>query len=336
MSPDPFDSIIGRSRAAEAMRTFGRRAAAVDAPVLILGESGTGKGVLARAIHQASRRRSRPFVAVNCAAIPESLFESEFFGHVRGAFTGAQYTHKGLFEQAHTGTLFLDEIGELAMPSQAKLLTALEDQLIRRVGAERMSHVDVRIIAATACDLPSHVNAKTFRADLYHRLSILSLEIAPLRSRAEDIPMLADHLRESIAARYQLPHMPRLAIEACAHLQGQEWPGNVRELANAIERAMLLCNGASITSEHLSLGIRSGMAASPRPTTPTGARYSFIGTVEQEQAEICSALAVCRGNKTRAAALLGMSRNTLLNKLRMINGDKLSTIAQKTFDEVES
>src|SRR5688572_5974790 len=181
MSADPFEAIIGASRAAEAMRAFGRRAASVAAPVLLLGESGTGKGVLARAIHNASARASKPFVAVNCAAVPESLFESEFFGHVRGAFTGAQYAHKGLFEQAHQGTLFLDEIGELPATAQAKLLTTLEDGAVRRVGGERVSAIDVRIIAATTADVEAATDGRKFRVDLLHRLSILTHTVPALR-----------------------------------------------------------------------------------------------------------------------------------------------------------
>src|SRR5688500_4463329 len=163
VSNDPFERILGTSRAAEAIRTFGRRAAAVDAPVLLLGESGTGKGVLARAIHEASPRAKGPVVAVNCAAIPEALFESEFFGHVRGAFTGAQYAHRGLFEQAHNGTLFLDEVGELPLMAQAKLLTVIEDRIVRKVGAERTSQVNLRVVAATACGLAEAVASGRFR-----------------------------------------------------------------------------------------------------------------------------------------------------------------------------
>src|SRR5688572_8276713 len=242
MSKDSFDAIIGTSRAAEAMRAFGRRAARVDAPVLLLGESGTGKGVMARAIHAASPRAHRPFVSVNCAAVPEALFESEFFGHVRGAFTGAQYTHKGLFEQAHTGTLFLDEVGELPLTAQAKLLTTLEDREVRRIGAERVAIVDVRIIAATACDLAANVAARSFRADLFHRLSILFFELPPLRRRLDDLPALAQHLLACHATRYDRS-APTLSQAAIAELQEHPWPGNVRELSNALERALLMRSG---------------------------------------------------------------------------------------------
>jgi transcriptional regulator with PAS, ATPase and Fis domain len=313
MATDPFQAIVGTSDAAEAMRSFGRRAARVDAPVLLLGESGTGKGVMARAIHAASRRASRPFVAINCAAVPDSLFESEFFGHVRGAFTGAQYTHKGLFEQAHTGTLFLDEIGELPLAAQAKLLTTLEDREVRRVGAERVATVDVRIIAATAADLLADVAARRFRADLFHRLSILLFELPPLRRRLDDVPDLAQHLLTCLAARYERD-APPLSDRALAQLKRHSWPGNVRELSNTLERALLLRQGASITLHTATLpaASRTGNQHVHAPAS----RYSFIGSSEEELEQIRSALTTCRGNKTRAAALLGMSRNTLLNKLR--------------------
>jgi transcriptional regulator with PAS, ATPase and Fis domain len=316
MSTDPFAAIIGSSRAAAAMRRFGKRAAAVDAPVLLLGESGTGKGVLARAIHHASARAARPFVAVNCAAIPESLFESEFFGHVRGAFTGAQQAHKGLFEQAHSGTLFLDEVAELPLPAQAKLLTALEDRVIRRVGSEREARVDVRIVAATVCDLGEYVRTRRFRVDLFHRLSVLCFEIPPLRTRPEDIAELARHLTMTIATRYGR-NPPALPAETCARLIEHAWPGNVRELSNTVERALLLLNGSVITPNSIA-PLTTATARAPLNETVL-VRYSFAGTIEEEHARIQEALSTCRGNKTRAAALLGMSRNTLLNKLRTSN-----------------
>src|SRR5688572_28246211 len=221
----PMERILGESQAAEAIRAFGRRAAAVDAPVLLLGESGTGKGILARAIHDASRRARHAFVAVNCAAIPEALFESEFFGHVRGAFTGAQYAHKGLFEQAHGGTLFLDEVGELPLVSQAKLLTTIEDRLVRKVGGERTASVDSRIIAATACALQRRVAEGRFRTDLFHRLRILSFTLPPLRNRPGDIAVLAHELLRIFAVRYNRPHA---FLDAASHalLAAHSWPGN--------------------------------------------------------------------------------------------------------------
>jgi transcriptional regulator with PAS, ATPase and Fis domain len=313
MSPDPFDSIIGHSRAAEAMRAFGRRAAAVDAPVLLLGESGTGKGILARAIHLASPRRQRPIVAINCAAIPEALFESEFFGHVRGAFTGAQYSHKGLFEQAHLGTLFLDEIGELPLPAQAKLLTTLEDREVRRVGAERVSTVDVRIISATTLDVHSAAAEGRFRVDLLHRLSILTHIVPALRQRDGDLGLLAETFLRDSAARHGRACVG-ISEAACDVLYRHDWPGNIRELANVMEAAVLFCDDAVLAPQHLN--IRSHVR-SVEPAAGLG-RYAFAGSVLEERRLILQTLARCRGNKSQAAMELGMSRNTLHNKLRQL------------------
>jgi transcriptional regulator with PAS, ATPase and Fis domain len=311
---DPFDSIIGSSRSALEIRRFGRLAAGVDAPVLLLGESGTGKGVLARAIHQASRRHARPFVAVNCAAVPEALFESEFFGHVRGAFTGAQYTHKGLFEQANTGTLFLDEIGELPATAQAKLLTVLEDRLVRRVGAEKTSQIDVRIIAATTLDVHAASADGHFRVDLLHRLSVLTFTLPALRARNGDLRILAEMFLREMADRHRRS-CDMFSECAIAAIHAHTWPGNIRELANAIETAVLYCDDVAVTSRHLSISPLRAAATSP---AYGGLRYSFHGSTVQESTQIREALSACRGNKTRAAALLGMSRSTLLNKLRLI------------------
>ena len=316
MSEDPFTRILGHSAAAEAMRTFGRRAATVDAPVLLLGESGTGKGVLARAIHDASARARGAFVAVNCAAVPDSLFESEFFGHVRGAFTGAQYAHKGLLEQAHGGSLFLDEVGELPLGAQAKLLTAIEDRQVRRVGGERTQAVNVRIIAATACDLQSLLATNGFRRDLYHRLSVLSFHITPLRNRITDLALLCDSILLHITRRYQRAPM-RCAPETLERLAAHDWPGNVRELANTLERAVLSSSGSMLTPSSLAIPARVQLVRELAQPTPR-ARYSFVGSPAEELALIEAAIARCRGNKTRAAEILGMSRNTLLNKLRRL------------------
>ena len=313
MSTDPFDSIIGHSRAAQAMRTFGRRAATVTAPVLLLGESGTGKGVLARAIHQASARSARPFVAINCAAVPDALFESEFFGHVRGAFTGAQSTHKGLFEQAHTGTLFLDEIGELPMPAQAKLLTAIEDRVIRRVGAERAAMVDVRIIAATTLDVFAASATGRFRVDLLHRLSVLNYTLPALRARNGDLRILAEMFIGEFSARYQRA-CTGISECAAAALYAHTWPGNIRELANVMETGVLYCDDAILHARHLSIHGAQPVAAS----TIVPGRYGFAGPASDETQVILQTLSRCRGNKSQAAMELGMSRNTLHNKLRQL------------------
>ena len=324
---DPFEAIIGASRAAQAIRDFAARAAAVDAPVLLTGESGTGKSLVARAIHAASRRARAPLVAVNCASVPESLFESEFFGHARGAFTGAHQPHRGLFEQAHNGSLFLDEIAELPTALQAKLLTALEDGEIRRVGAERTARVDVRLIAATNANLHHAVHAGDFRPDLYHRLVVLAFRLPPLRERGDDIDLFLHSFLDLFARRH---HRPATGFDTAAHvrLRNHPWPGNVRQLANAVEAAVLACDGTRIAPRHLPRILLDDdvLVATPRATqaaatTSNGAagdghRYSFYGSTAEELRHIQDVLRRCRGNRTRAAAELGMSRNTLRAKLR--------------------
>jgi len=306
---DPFSRILGSGAGAHAIREFGRRAAAVDAPVLLTGESGTGKGVLARAIHQASARARQPFITVNCAAIPESLFESEFFGHIRGAFTGALQSHRGLFEQANRGTLFLDEVGELPLAMQAKLLTAIEDREIRKVGAERTIQVDARLIAATAAPLEQLVAKGSFRRDLFHRLRVLGFALTPLRGRSLDILELTRHFVRSYAAEY---HRSITAIDerALACLRAHAWPGNVRELANTLLAAVLVCDGTTLLLEHIE------QALAPAATvTAIATRYQTKAERAEELATIEDALRRCGGNKTKAAQSLGMSRNTLRRKL---------------------
>jgi DNA-binding NtrC family response regulator len=363
--PDSVGALVGASPQSEAMRAFARRAAAVSAPVLLTGESGTGKGVLARAIHAASRRARAAFVPVNCAGVPESLFESEFFGHTRGAFTGAHYAHRGVLEQAHGGSLFLDEIGELPLPLQAKLLTVLEDGEIRRVGGERSIRVDARLIAATAVDLDAAVAAGRFRLDLYHRLLVLGFSIPPLRERGDDAWLLARHFLARHRARYERG-VRGFSEAAQRRIREYGWPGNVRQLSHAIEAAVLACEGDVIRARDLPVrtwaGAGGGIVAEPRaggaqvapgvssraglpagPTdpahgvAPVGApaqafpadgggnaaerlrtRYSFFGTPEAERACIIAALEAARGNKTRAAAALGMSRNTLRARMRAL------------------
>ena len=325
--------ILGQSSATLEIYDFGRRAAAVDAPVLLTGESGTGKGLLARFIHHHSRRATRPFIAVNCAGIPESLFESEFFGHTRGAFTGAHDHRRGLFEQANGGTLFLDEIGELPLQLQAKLLTAIEDGEIRRLGAERTLHVDVRLIAATGVDLENAVLQNRFRRDLYHRLLVLSFHLPPLRERDGDIDLLARHFLDLYRRKYQRP-ISGFEPAAARWLADYPWPGNIRELAHAIEAAVLACDSnrlrvrdlpntilthrirdRSTTSASVDATPATSPATAERLPPPTG-RYSFYGNAEDERKYIAETLRRFHGNKTRAAAALGMTRNTLRLKLR--------------------
>lgn len=322
--------ILGESRAALEIYQFARRAAAVDAPVLLTGESGTGKGLLARAIHGTSRRAARPLVAINCAGVPDSLFEAEFFGHIRGAFTGAHESRRGLFEQADGGTLFLDEIGELPLQLQAKLLTALEDGEIRRIGAERTRRVDVRLIAATGVDLAEAVRDRRFRRDLYHRLLVLSFHLPPLRRREGDITHLARHYLDRFRERYRRP-IEGFDPAALERLEKYPWPGNIRELAHAVEAAVLHCDAPRIRVRDLPDAI---LAQGPGPATeevaeertatevaPPAGRYSFYGTDEEERDHIAEALRRYHGNKTRAARALGMARSTLRQKLRSLGLD---------------
>jgi DNA-binding NtrC family response regulator len=313
---DSLAAIIGSSRAAHAIRDFARLAARVDATVLITGETGTGKGILAAAIHDNSRRARGPFIAVNCAGVPESLFESEFFGHARGAFTGAHQTRRGLFEQAHGGTLFLDEIGELTLTLQAKLLTTLEERIVRRLGAESQLHVDVRVIAATGVDLETAIAQRSFRLDLYHRLLVLSFHMPALRERGSDIAVLARHFLCIYAARHDR-HVGDFTPAALHVLEHNAWPGNVRQLAHAVEAAVLSARGPQLTPADLPRRILLGVP--PQAAEP--ARYSFYGTASEERARIVSALRACGGNLTRTARALGMSRNTLRTRIRQLGID---------------
>ncbi len=315
---DPFRALLGTSGALAAVRAFGVRAAAVQAPVLLTGESGTGKGLLARAIHQASSRADAEFVAVNCAGVPETLFESEFFGHVRGAFTGAGQAHRGLLEQAHGGTLFLDEIGELPPAMQAKLLTVLDDGLVRRIGAERVIRTDARIIAATNADLDQAVARGAFRRDLLFRLLVLTCEIPPLRRRDGDIAFLA---RIFLARHRERHRRPAHAFEPSAleALERYAWPGNVRELEHAIESAVLACDGPRLGTRHLPGRVVRDRVPAARHSR--SGRYRFHGTPDEERQLIRDALARCRGNRTRAAQQLGMSRTTLRARMRSLGID---------------
>ncbi len=253
-----FDGMIGGSAAMREVFERIEKVAATSSNVLILGESGTGKELVARAIHTRSARRGSEMVSVNCAAIPPTLIESELFGHEKGAFTGAIATRAGLIEAADGGTLFLDEIGELPLPVQAQLLRVLQHGEVRRVGANRVHHVDVRLLAATHRDLPSMIDAQTFRADLYFRLRVVDIHLPPLRARGDDIDELALYLLDKICARLGLRRRT-LTPEALQAIRAHPWLGNVRELENAIERAAILCDVHALAPEHL------GLAAVGRP-----------------------------------------------------------------------
>jgi two-component system response regulator AtoC len=318
--------LVGESQGMIQVRRFLTRAATVDVPVLILGETGTGKSLLARALHAASGRAHGPFVAVNCAAVPEPLFESELFGHRRGAFTGALEDRAGLMETSHRGTLLLDEIGELPPAQQAKLLTALEEGEVRPVGARQPVRVDVRVVSATACALESRIEQGTFRRDLFHRLALLEVRLPPLRERPDDLPRLAAHFLADASARHRLA-CPSLDGGTLELLAAHSWPGNVRELDHALEAALILAGERGFTASLASvLGGRIAPAVTPapssaRPTNGHGSaqpdgRDSFYGSDAEERERIRAALDRCRGNRTRAAHDLGMSRNTLRDRMR--------------------
>jgi DNA-binding NtrC family response regulator len=303
--------IIGASRAAAAVREFARLAAGVDAPVLITGETGTGKGVLAAVIHGGSRRARGGLIAVNCAGVPDSLFESEFFGHARGAFTGAHSTRRGLFEQAHGGTLFLDEIGELTPTLQAKLLTTLEQGEVRRLGSESTLRVDARVISATGVEIESAVASGRFRLDLYHRLLVLSFHLPPLRERGADILLLARHFLCIYAARHER-RVGDLHAATIRLIESHPWPGNIRQLAHTMEAAVLLARGPLIRPEDLPRRIMQRTRGEP---AGPAARYSFYGSPAEERNRIIGALRAHHGNMTRAARALGMARNTLRRRM---------------------
>ena len=297
--------LIVESRQMRAALELVARVAEHNTTVLITGESGTGKEVIARAIHRASPRAARSFVGINCAAIPESLLESELFGHVRGAFTGANADKAGLFDQADGGTLLLDEIGELPGPLQAKLLRVLQEGEIRRVGDQKTRRVDVRVLAATARDLAAEAAAGRFREDLFYRLNVVAIELPPLRQRREDIAPLARHFVARLAQRFG--RSLALSDAAVAWLEAQEWRGNVRELENAIERAVVLTDRDALEPQDF--------AHVPRTThhAPAGRLSDVVEAVERQA--IAAALEESSGNRRAAAKRLGVSLRTLFYKM---------------------
>jgi DNA-binding NtrC family response regulator len=316
-----FPRIIGESAVLARAARQAQQVAPRSTTVLLLGESGTGKELFARAIHQLSDRAKGPFVAINCAAIPETLIENELFGHERGAYTGADARRAGRFELAHGGTLFLDEVGELPLAVQSKLLRALESGTITRLGGGADVDVDVRVVAATNRDLQAAAARREFREDLYFRLAVFPVHIPALRERDGDVALLAAHF----AARSGVEVRGRgLAIspEALARLEEYSWPGNVRELQNCIERACILSDGPTIGVDDLDLRALEG--GPPEPRDPFDG-IDYTGTLAQvtervlgavERRKIASALAACDGNRTRAAEQLGISTKTLLAKIR--------------------
>jgi DNA-binding NtrC family response regulator len=297
------------------------RAAATDATVLLEGESGTGKELFARALHALSPRSEGPFVAINCAAIPDTLLETELFGYEKGAFTGAANRKPGRFELAHRGTLFLDEIGELPLALQAKILRALEEKRFERVGGTQSLHVDVRVVAATNRNLKQRVAERQFREDLYFRLSVFPIQIPPLRERSGDVVILARHFVDRFSREVNKKVLT-LSPAALDELKAYAWPGNVRELQNCIERSVILCDDETIHPRHLSLSFRNPVA--PAPINPwdqidlsgTMAEALRRTTLEVERRKIDQAVKEAAGNKVRAADLLQVSYKTLMQKLK--------------------
>jgi len=318
--PESSGKIVGASRPMRELLDLINRAGRSVSNILITGESGTGKELVARAVHEASARREHDFVAVNCAAIPSELVESELFGHTGQAFTGARAARAGLFETADGGTLFLDEIGELPLNVQPKLLRVLQEGTIRRVGESREKKVDVRLIAATNRDLEKAVEKGEFREDLYWRVNVIHLHIAPLRERVFDIPLLVEHFLSKIARKQNLVPL-KIAPETLALLTAYTWQGNVRELENTIERAVALARGSLITIEDLPEKIRN--ASSQTSAILAAAKAKRIPLAELERNYILEILQECGGNKSRAAEILGLDRKTLYRKLEEYEAGKV-------------
>jgi len=310
-----FASIISRSSSMQQVFDLIRKVCDYKTTVLIMGESGTGKELVARALHFEGRRRNAPFVAVNCAAIPENLLESELFGHVRGAFTDAAADKTGLFEQADGGTLFLDEIGEMPLSLQVKLLRVLQDEEIRRVGGGASKKVDVRVISATSRHLEEDVAAGRFREDLFFRLNVFTLKLPPLRERLEDLPLLVDHFLAKFSARFGKA-VTAVAPDAMRLLAGYSWPGNVRELENAVERGIVVCEGAELGRAALPERL-CGAAARDGGLLLSGDSLSIRETGEVMERELIRrALEKTCGNRTHAARLLEISLRSLIYKLK--------------------
>ena len=320
----PLAGVLGESPAIRSVLEQARQIAALDEtpPVLITGETGTGKGLVARTIHGAGARADRPFIEVNCTALPATLMEAELFGHERGAFTDAKESRLGLFEAADGGFLFLDEVGDIELSLQGKLLKAVEDRTVRRVGGTRDRRIDVRILAATNRDLERDAQRETFRRDLYFRLAVIILHLPPLRERGNDILLLAQHYLERFNAKYG-KDVQQIGAPARALLAGYPWPGNVRELSHVIERAVLWSRGPTLEAEHLSLVTPADQAPEPSnppassvgsslpPPPPTGMPLD-----QWERTLIEQALKDEQGNQTRAAQRLGITRDTLRYRLK--------------------
>ena len=308
---EPATGVVAQSERMQRVIEEARRVSRVDSTVLITGESGVGKEVIARLIHDESARAARPFVAINCAAVPEALIESELFGHIRGSFTGATQDRVGLFESANGGTLLLDEIGDLPLPVQVKLLRVLQEREFRRVGENRNRRVDVRVLAATLRDLPGEVAAGRFRQDLFYRLRVIEIRIPPLRERREDILPIARQVLTETSARMKLP-VTGFTPAAADQMLRWGWPGNVRELQNVVERALVLARGTRIELEDLPDEVRHSSQATGSPGVAPASRA--LADVERDH--ILGVVDAVEGNRTKAAAILGIGPATLFRKLK--------------------
>jgi two-component system nitrogen regulation response regulator NtrX len=308
-------AMVGESMAMQQLREQVAMAAPTNGRVLIYGENGTGKELVARSIHALSRRRTNTFVEVNCAAIPEELIESELFGHVRGAFTGAVADRRGKFEAADGGTLFLDEIADMSLKTQAKVLRVLQEQVMEPVGGTSKIRVDVRVLAATNKELPSEIRAGRFREDLYFRLNVIPIFVPPLRERQEDVPLLAEHFMASFAEEYGR-RLKTIDAGALARLQAYSWPGNVRELRNVIERLIIMVPGDVIAAGDLAFLAAERPGAAEAAEWPADGMTLFEARDQFERAFIMRGLAAHQGNISRAAEALGVERSNLYRKMR--------------------
>ncbi len=325
LSDDPIE---GRSDSMRRLHRLARRVASSRINVLLLGETGVGKEVMAATLHRMSPRASSPFLGINCASLTDTLFESELFGYEKGAFTGASQAKPGLIEAAHTGTFFLDEIGEMPLSAQAKLLRVLELRAVHRVGSIKQTPVDVRFISATHRNLAEDVAAGRFREDLFYRLNGISLVIPPLRDRVDEVVPLARSFLADAAREAGFGTVPLLSSDAITWMQGYAWPGNIRELKNAVNRAVLLSTDGVVQPEHLAVGndYSPGRGATPAASmgeqvapAPTEGLSGLSGLDEEERQRIIAALADCGGNQTRAAKRLGISRRTLSSRLNQLS-----------------
>jgi two-component system, NtrC family, response regulator AtoC len=311
-NPPRFAELLGTSPSMQELFRLLHRVSDTLATVLITGESGVGKELVARALHQESRRKSGPFVAINCGALPETLLESELFGHVKGAYTDARADRGGVFREANGGTLFLDEVGELPIALQPKLLRVLQERVVRPLGGDREVPVDVRIVCATNVDLEEAVEQGRFREDLFYRLDVVHLEVPPLRSRGTDVLLLADTFLQRLSQRDGRP-APKLPAEIAARLMAYQWPGNVRELLNLLERVMALSTGGLVREEDLPERVRRG---GPTITPDDAEPGTVLPLAEAERRYILKVLGLLEGNKRKAADALGLDRSTLYRKLQ--------------------